>query len=151
MDQRLCHRQKRRPPLIKKNKQLLCLRMLIFPYRVLPHNIYIAIARAAAATLGVQILVAPIMKCIDKKRTVGVALTELYSYVCPLKEESCAKSWHMAMEDVKMTWAIFLYYVTSVSYNEIKWKNYSKVKWKSMIPAYKTYERSVQKRKFNGC
>ena len=68
-----------------------------------------------------------------KKRTVGVALTELYSYVCPLKDESCAKSWHMAMEDVKMTWAIFLYYVTSVSYNEIKWKNDSKVKRKSMI------------------
>ena len=86
-----------------------------------------------------------------EKRTVGVGLTELYSYVCPLKDESCANSWHMAMEDVKMTWAIFLYYVTSVSYNEIKWKNDSKVKRKSMIPAYKTYERSVQKRKFNDC
>ena len=38
-----------------------------------------------------------------------------------------------------------------ISYNEIQWKNVSKVSRKSMIPGYKTYERSVQKRKFNGC
>ena len=86
-----------------------------------------------------------------KTRTLGVNLVELYGVVHPTKDDSCVDSWHMAMADVKMTWAIFLYYVTSVSYNEIKWKNDSKVKRKSMIPAYKTYERSVQKRKFNGC
>ena len=86
-----------------------------------------------------------------KTRTLGVNLVELYGVVHPTKDDNCVNSWHMAMADVKMTWAIFLYYVTSVSYNEIKWKNDSKVKPKSMIPAYKTYERSVQKRKFNGC
>ena len=86
-----------------------------------------------------------------KTRTLGVNLVELYGVVHPTKDDNCVNSWHMAMADVKMTWAIFLYYVTSVSYNEIKWKNDSKVKRKSMIPAYKTYERSVQKRKFNGC
>ena len=86
-----------------------------------------------------------------KTRTLGVNLVELYGVVHPTKDDSCVDSWHMAMADVKMTWAIFLYYVTSVSYNEIKWKNDSKVKRKSMIPAYKTYERSLQKRKFNGC
>ena len=86
-----------------------------------------------------------------KTRTLGVNLVELYGVVHPTKDDNCVNSWHMAMADVKMTWAIFLYYVTSVSYNEIKWKNDSKVKRKPMIPAYKTYERSVQKRKFNGC
>ena len=86
-----------------------------------------------------------------KTRTLGVNLVELYGVVHPTKDDNCVNSWHMAMADVKMTWAIFLYYVTSVSYNEIKWKNDSKVKPKPMIPAYKTYERSVQKRKFNGC
>ena len=86
-----------------------------------------------------------------KTRTLGVNLVELYGVVHPTKDDNCVNSWHMAMADVKMTCAIFLYYVTSVSYNEIKWKNDSKVKRKPMIPAYKTYERSVQKRKFNGC
>ena len=86
-----------------------------------------------------------------KTRTLGVNHAELYGVVHSTKDDSCVNSWHMAMADVKMTWAIFLYYVTSVLYNEIKWKNDSKVQRKSMIPGYKTYERSVQKRKFNGC
>jgi len=64
----------------------------------------------------------------------------------PTKDDNCVNSWHMAMADVKMTWAIFLYYVTSVSYNEIKWKNNSKVKRKSMVPAYKTTRTLTEKK-----
>ena len=80
-------------------------------------------------------------------RKFGLKLTELYSYVCPQNDNDCVKFSHMALEDVKMTWAVFLYYMKSISYNELQWKK----RRVGMIPGYKKYERSLQKRKFNGC
>jgi len=80
-------------------------------------------------------------------RKFGLKLTELYSYVCPQNDNDCVKFSHMALEDVKMTWAVFLYYMKSISYNELQWKK----RRDGMIPGYKKYERSLQKRKFNGC
>ena len=82
-----------------------------------------------------------------KTRNLGVALMELYSVVCPIKDEDSVQFWHMALEDVKKTWSIFLYYITNVtSYNELQWKeDYPRY----MIPGYKIHERSEQKRKFN--
>ena len=80
-------------------------------------------------------------------RKFGLKLAELYSYVCPQNDNDCVKFSHMALEDVKMTWAVFLYYMKSISYNELQWKK----RRVGMIPGYKKYERSLQKRKFNGC
>ena len=80
-------------------------------------------------------------------RKFGLKLTDLYSYVCPQNDNDCVKFSHMALEDVKMTWAVFLYYMKSISYNELQWKK----RRVGMIPGYKKYERSLQKRKFNGC
>ncbi len=65
----------------------------------------------------------------------------------PQNDNDCVKFSHMALEDVKMTWAVFLYYMKSISYNELQWKK----RRVGMIPGYKKYERSLQKRKFNGC
>ena len=82
-----------------------------------------------------------------KTRNLGVALMELYSVVCPIKDNDSVQFSHMALEDVKKTWSIFLYYITNVkSYNELQWKeDYPRY----MIPGYKIHERSEQKRKFN--
>ena len=82
-----------------------------------------------------------------KKRNLGVALMELYSVVCPIKDNDSVQFSHMALEDVKKTWSIFLYYITNVtSYNELQWKeDYPRY----MIPGYKIHERSEQRRKFN--
>lgn len=82
-----------------------------------------------------------------KTRNLGVALMELYSVVCPIKDNDSVQFSHMALEDVKKTWSIFLYYITNVtSYNELQWKeDYPRY----MIPGYKIHERSEQIRKFN--
>ena len=82
-----------------------------------------------------------------KTRNIGVALMELYSVVCPIEDNDSVQFSHMALEDVKKTWSIFLYYITNVkSYNELQWKeDYPRY----MIPGYKIHERSEQKRKFN--
>jgi len=80
-----------------------------------------------------------------KTRTLGINLVELYSVVHP-KDNDIEFS-HTALVDVKMTWAVFLYYMTNVnSYNELQWKeDYPRY----MIPGYKIHARSEQKRKFN--
>ena len=82
-----------------------------------------------------------------KTRNLGVALMELYSVICPIKDNDSVQFSHMALEDVKKTWSIFLYYITNVtSYNELQWKeDYPRY----MIPGYKIHERSEQIRKFN--
>jgi len=79
-----------------------------------------------------------------EKRRVGVALAELYSVVCP-KDNDIEFS-HMALVDVKMTWAVFLYYMTNVnSYNELQWKE-DHLTYDSFL---EQIERMHQIRKFN--
>ena len=83
-----------------------------------------------------------------KTRNIGVALMELYSVVCPIEDNDSVQFSHMALEDVKMTWAVFLYYMTNVkSYNELQWKeDYLR----PMIPSWNKDRRMHQIRKFNG-
>jgi len=80
-----------------------------------------------------------------KTRTLGINLVELYSVVHP-KDNDIQFS-HTALVDVKMTWAVFLYYMTNVkSYNELQWKeDYLR----PMIPSWNKDGRMRQIRKFN--
>ena len=63
------------------------------------------------------------------------------------KDDDSVQFSHTALVDVKMTWAVFLYYMTNVkSYNELQWKeDYLR----PMIPSWNKDGRMRQKRKFN--